>query len=113
MVAYIYIATPTVWGENKNGHFNGFKIGYTTNPARRNNNLRYIDGYTIRQTYTVEVADTYDGTDIEKMVQRVYRKNYKVKQLGNDYFKSSKVTTAKALKDFTEITQKVYEQVMG
>lgn len=46
--AYVYIATPTEWGNNRNGHKNGFKIGYTADPTVRNQRLRYKDGYTIR-----------------------------------------------------------------
>jgi hypothetical protein len=110
MLFYVYIATPTEWGNKKNGHYNGFKIGYTANPTQRNYILRSTDGYTIRATYSME-GDKYDGQDLEKMTQRIYRRGYPVKQVGNDYFKTSKVTTAKAVRHFTEIVNKAREMM--
>ena len=111
MLQYIYIATPTEWGNKKNGHYNGFKIGYTANPTQRNYVLRSTDGYTIRATYAIE-GDKYDGQDLEMLTQRIYRKEYSVRQLGNDYFKCSKVTTDKALRHFTEIADRA-KDMMG
>ena len=111
MQQFIYIATPMEWGAKKNGHFNGFKIGYTANPTQRNYVLRSTDGYTIRATYAIE-GDKYDGQDLEKMTQRIYRKEYQVKQLGNDYFKASKVTTDKAVRHFTEMADRA-KAIMG
>lgn len=112
MTCFIYIATPTEWGNKKNGHFNGFKIGYTANPKQRNYTLRSTDGYTIRATYTIEAESHYDGEDVEKMAQRIYRTEYTAKQLGNDYFKASKVTTDKAVRHFVEIAERAYNKVM-
>lgn len=111
MTCFIYIATPIEWGNKKNGHFNGFKIGYTANPTQRNYVLRSTDGYTIKATYSIE-GDKYDGQDLETMTQRIYRKEYAVKQVGNDYFKASKVTTDKAVRHFTEIANRAKE-LMG
>jgi hypothetical protein len=56
-------------------------------------------------------GDKYDGQDLEKMTQRIYRKEYPVKQVGNDYFKTSKVTTDKAVRHFTEIVNKAREMM--
>ena len=111
-MVYIYIATPTEWGVKKNGHHNGFKIGYTSNPVKRNYLLRSVDGYTIRATYAID-GDRCDGQDLEVMTQRIYRKEYPVKQLGNDYFKTSKVTTDKAVRHFSEIADRARQKVMG
>lgn len=113
MTCYIYIATPIEWGNNKNGHKNGFKIGYTANPIQRNYILRSTDGYTIRATYLINVDSRYDGEDVERMTQRLYRTEYPVKQQGNDYFKTSKVTTDKAIRHFTEMVDRAYNKVMG
>lgn len=111
MQQYIYIATPMEWGAKKNGHFNGFKIGYTANPIRRNYVLRSTDGYTIRATFLID-GDKYDGQDLETLTQRIYRKEYPVKQLGNDYFKANKVTTDKAVRHFSEIANRA-KAMMG
>lgn len=112
MTRYIYIATPIEWGNKKNGHFNGFKIGYTATPTQRNYVLRSTDGYTMRTLYSIEGGE-YDGKDLEKIIQRIYRREYKVKQIGNDYFKASKVTTDKAVRHFSEIANRAYDKMMG
>jgi hypothetical protein len=113
--AYVYIATPTEWGNNKNGHKNGFKIGYTADPTVRNQRLRYKDGYTIRQTFAFEVPSERIGTAVENMAQVEFILKWAdiVKPMGDDYFKCSKVTTDKALRHFISIAERAYQKVMG
>lgn len=113
MICYIYIATPIEWNKNKNKHSNGFKIGYTTNPTRRNYDLRHTDGYTIRLTYVMDLNNRYDGELVEKVAQRLYRTDFNVEQVGNDYFKANKVITNKAIKCFPEIVQRAHHRAMG
>ena len=115
MTCFIYIATPTEWGQNKSGHKNGFKIGYTADPTRRNYNLRHRDGYTIRQTYSFEAPCERVGTAVENLAQVEFILHWadKVKPMGDDYFKCSKVTADKALKQFISIVDKAYNKVMG
>lgn len=104
-----------VWGENKNGHKNGFKIGYTADPTRRNYALRYLDGYTIRQTYAFDAPHERIGTAVENLTQAYFILEWadRVKLMGDDYFKSSKVTTEKALRHFIAIAENAHHKVMG
>lgn len=115
MTCFIYIATPTQWGQNKNGHKNGFKIGYTADPTVRNYGLRHRDGYTIRQTYSFDAPCERVGTAVENLAQVEFILHWadKVKPMGDDYFKCSKVTADKALKQFISIVDKAYNKVMG
>lgn len=110
MTCYIYIATPKEWGNNKCGHPNGFKIGYTANLAQRRSRLSYRDGYIIRQAFEFEAPCERVGTTVEHMAQTYFMFNWsdKVKPLGDDYFKASKVNTNKALKQFQAIAERAY-----
>ena len=115
MICYIYIATPKEWGNNKNGHKNGFKIGYTHDPTSRDYQLRYRDGYTIRQIYAFDAPCERVGTAVENIaqVEFILKWGDKVKLMGDDYFKASKVTTDKALRQFITIAERAYHKVMG
>lgn len=115
MTCFIYIATPKEWGNNKNEHKNGFKIGYTHDPKNRDYQLRCRDGYTIRQTFSFPAPCERVGTAVENIAQVEFILNWadKVKPMGDDFFKASKITTEKALKQFITIAEKAYNKVMG